>query len=130
MAQARLKSLRTRFLMLLALGGSIVASVGLWITYTTTVGDFETQLIERGTLLADTHRLACDVSRVRAYLNFWHHPENHFHSVPPEFHPPLFLRAEILGLVFFWQFKFSDSYGPNPATVAKAVQLLAEPVFG
>ena len=54
MAQARLKSLRTRFLTLLALGGSIVASLGLWITYTTTVGHFETQLIERGTLLADT----------------------------------------------------------------------------
>ena len=54
MAQVRLKSLRTRFLTLLALGGSIVASAGLWVTYTTTVGHFEAQLIERGTLLADT----------------------------------------------------------------------------
>ncbi len=54
MAHVRLKSLRTRFLTLLALGGSLVASAGLWITYTTTVSLFEAQLVERGRLLADT----------------------------------------------------------------------------
>ncbi|MCZ6860511.1 MAG: PAS domain S-box protein [Alphaproteobacteria bacterium] len=54
MAHVRMKSLRTRFLTLLALGGSLVASAGLWITYTTTVGLFEAQLVERGRLLADT----------------------------------------------------------------------------
>ncbi|MFB3084352.1 MAG: hypothetical protein ACE1Z4_13040, partial [Gammaproteobacteria bacterium] len=54
MAHVRLKSLRTRFLALLALGGSLVASAGLWITHTTTVGHFEAQLVERGRLLADT----------------------------------------------------------------------------
>jgi len=31
-----------------------VASAGLWITYTTTVGHFEAQLVERGKLLADS----------------------------------------------------------------------------
>ncbi len=54
MAHVGLKSLRTRFLTLLVLAGSFVASVGLWITYTTTVGHFEAQLVERGKLLAES----------------------------------------------------------------------------
>jgi len=54
MAGVRLKSLRTKILMLLALGGSLVASAGLWITYTTTVSHFEAQLIEQGNLLASS----------------------------------------------------------------------------
>ena len=54
MAHVRLKFLRTRFLTLLVLGGSFVASVGMWITYTITVGQFEAQLVERGKLLADS----------------------------------------------------------------------------
>jgi PAS domain S-box-containing protein len=53
MTLVRLNSLRTRFLVPLALGGSLVASAGLWITYTTTVDHFEAQLVERGRLLAD-----------------------------------------------------------------------------
>ncbi len=52
MAYVQLKSLRTKFLTLLALGGSLVASAGLWITYTTTVGHFEAQFIKQGKLLA------------------------------------------------------------------------------
>ena len=31
-----------------------MAAVGLWVTYTTTVGHFEVQLVERGELLADS----------------------------------------------------------------------------
>ncbi len=54
MAYVGLKSLRTRFLTLLVLGGSFVASAGLWITYTTTVGHFEAQLVARGKLLAES----------------------------------------------------------------------------
>ena len=52
MAQVRFKSLRTKFLVLLALGGSLVAATGLWITYMTTVSHFESQLIKQSKLLA------------------------------------------------------------------------------
>ncbi|MBL4740464.1 MAG: PAS domain-containing protein [Sneathiella sp.] len=38
-------------MLLLALGGAFVASIGLWITYTTITNHFEQQLVERGRLL-------------------------------------------------------------------------------
>jgi len=54
MVHAQLTSLRTRFCALLALGGSVVASGGLWITYTTTIHHFETQFVQQSILLAET----------------------------------------------------------------------------
>ncbi|MCH7543907.1 MAG: PAS-domain containing protein [Proteobacteria bacterium] len=52
MALTEFRSLHTRFLLPLLLGGIIAAAAGAWVTYTTTIGHFTDQLLQRAVQLA------------------------------------------------------------------------------
>ena len=52
MARTESHSLHARFLLPLLVGGIIAAAAGAWVTYTTTIGHFTDQLLQRAMLLA------------------------------------------------------------------------------
>ena len=52
MARTESHSLHARFLLPLLVGGIIAAAAGAWVTYTTTIGHFTDQLLQRAVQLA------------------------------------------------------------------------------
>ena len=52
MARTAARSLHARFLLPLLGGGISAAAAGAWVTYTTTIGHFTDQLVQRAVQLA------------------------------------------------------------------------------